>query len=186
MPNLRGSDASVDSPQYPAQWVRVGTTRDNATYRIRPICAGDALRERAFIMALSPESRYARMMYGMAEPPPDLVDRFVHVDYHHTMAFVALVGQGDEERMIGVARYAANGDKGYEFAIAVADAWQGRGIAATLSQLLFDYARMKGIRALHANILASNHRMIQFARWLGMSIRVSPDDGTLLKASKDL
>jgi len=45
---------------------------------------------------------------------------------------------------------------------------------------------MKGIRTLHANILAGNHRMIQFARWLGMSIRFSLDDRMLLKGSKDL
>jgi acetyltransferase len=62
------------------------------TYRIRPICAEDAARERAFIMGLSPESRYEWMMYTMREPSPDLVDRFVQVDYHHNMAFVAVVG----------------------------------------------------------------------------------------------
>jgi acetyltransferase len=177
---------SASSAHYPAQWARIGTTRDNAAYRIRPICADDAARERAFILGLSPESRYARMMYGMGEPPPELVDRFVHVDYHHTMAFVAVIGEGGEERIIGVARYAANGEEGYEFAIAIADAWQGRGIATTLAQLLFDYARIEGIHTIHARILASNHRMIEFARWLGMSVRFSPEDRMILKASKDL
>jgi len=102
--------AVANSPHYPTQRARVGTTRDNAIYQIRPIYTEDAGRERAFIMALSSESRYSRMLYGMGEPPPDLVDRFVNVDSHHTMAFVALLGQGDEQRIIGVARYAANRD----------------------------------------------------------------------------
>jgi RimJ/RimL family protein N-acetyltransferase len=110
-------------------------------------------------------------MYTMGEPSADLVDRFVQVDYHDTMAFVALIGQGEDEVIIGVARYAANQEEGYEFAIAIADAWQARGIAATLSHLLFDYARAEGIRTLHARILATNLRMIQFARWLGMTIQ---------------
>ena len=171
----------------PGQWARIiGTTRDNTTYRIRPICPDDAARERAFILGLSPESRYLRMMYGMSEPPPELVDRFVHVDYHTTMALVAVIGEGDEQRIIGVARYAPNGEEGCEFAIAIADAWQGRGIAATLSRLLFDYARSEGIRTIHANILASNHRMLEFARWLGMSVHFSPEDGMIFKASKTL
>jgi acetyltransferase len=186
IPLFDGALAQRGYAHYPAEWARIGTTRDNATYRIRPICADDAARERAFLLGLSPESRYTRMMYAMGEPPPELVDRFVHVDYHHNMAFVAVIGEGDEERIIGVARYAANGEKGYEFAIAIADAWQGRGIAATLSRLLFDYARIEGIHAIYADILASNYRMIEFARWLGMTVRFSPEAGMILKASKDL
>jgi len=174
------------STDYPIRWARVATTRDNVTYRIRPICDEDAPRERAFIMGLSPESRYTRMMYTMCEPSSDLVDRFVHVDYHHNMAFVAVVGQGDDERIIGVARYAADEEGGSEFAVVIADEWQARGVAATLSHLLFDYARSEGIRTLYAKILATNHRMIEFARWLGMSIRFMPEDPMVLNASRDL
>jgi len=174
------------STDHSNKWTRVATTRDNVTYRIRPICAQDASRERAFIMGLSPESRYERMMYTMYEPSSDLVDRFVRVDYHHNMAFVAVIGQGDEERILGVARYALNGDEGYEFAVVIADDWQGRGVAATLSRLLFDYARIESIRTLHAKILATNHRMIEFARRLGMSIRFTPEDPIILKASINL
>ena len=175
-----------NSADYPIQWTRIATTRDNVTYRIRPICAEDAARERAFIMGLSPESRYERMMYTMGEPSPDLVARFVQVDYHHNMAFVAAVGQGDDERIIGVARYAADEDESYEFAVVIADEWQARGVAATLSHLLFDYARIEGIRTLHAEILVTNDRMIEFARWLGMSIHFTPEDPMVVRASVDL
>jgi acetyltransferase len=175
-----------NSTDYPIQWARVATTRDNMNYRIRPICPEDAARERTFIMGLSPESRYERMMYTMGEPSPDLVDRFVRVDYHHNMAFVAMVGQGDDERIIGVARYAADGDEGYEFAVVIADEWQARGVAATLSHLLFDYARIEGIRTLHAKILVTNGRMIEFARWLGMSIHFTPEDPMVVRASVDV
>ena len=175
-----------NSTDYPVQWTRVVTTRDDVAYRIRPIRPEDAARERAFIMGLSPESRYERMMYTMGEPSPELLDRFVHVDYHDNMAFVAVVGQDDDERIIGVARYAADGEEGYEFAIVTADEWQARGVGATLSHLLFDYARTEGIRRLRAKILASNHRMIEFARWLGMSFHFSPEDPMVLSAYVDL
>jgi acetyltransferase len=176
----------IDSPGYPVQWACVGTTRDQVTYAIRPIRADDAARERAFIIGLSPESRYTRMMYTMNEPSADLVYRFVHVDYHRSMAFVAVVGQGDDERIIGVARYATTPTEGVEFAISVADVWQGRGIADALTRLLFDYARIEGIRTLHAKILATNQRMIEFSRWLGMSIHAVPEDRMMVKASIDL
>ena len=171
---------------YPIKWAHVATTRDSVSYQIRPICPEDALRERAFIAALSVESRYTRMMFTMREPSADLVDQLVRVDYHRNMAFVAALGKGDEERFIGVARYASNEGGGCEFAVAIADAWQARGVAATLALSLFDYARIEAIPSLYADILATNHRMIQLARWLGMSVESVPGDPAVLKACIDL
>ena len=174
------------SSEYPAEWERVTCTRDGVVYRIRPIQADDAAHEREFIMDLSPESRYMRMMYTMREPSPDLIDRFVHVNYRLDMAFAAIIGQGDDEHIVGVARYATNGEGELEFAVAVADAWQGRGVGTSLTRLLFEYARAQGIRTLCARILAANKRMIEFARWLGMTVHGVSEDPGVLKASLDL
>jgi acetyltransferase len=176
---------AINSTNHSVSWARVAATRDNMTYRIRPICVADAERERAFIMGLSPESRYSRMMFSLLEPPSDLVDRFVRIDYHHNMAFVAVVGKADDERIIGVSRYAADGE-GYEFAVAVTDDWQAKGVGGTLSRLLLEYARLEGLPALHARILAGNHRMIELARQLGMSVVFTLEDPTTLKASISL
>lgn len=172
---------------YPAQWERVVHTRDGIGYRIRPIRADDLQRERAFIMGLSPQSRYTRMMCTMREPSADLLEQFVHVDYHHQMAFVALIGDGTDECIIAVARYAADSSgPSAEFAVAVADAWQARGVGATLTSLLFDYARTQGIHHLHGDVLVSNNRMVELVHWLGMKTERSPDDRALLEASRDL
>jgi acetyltransferase len=176
---------STNSTGHSDNWARAATTRDNKAYRIRPICADDTARERDFLMGLSPESRYSRMMYSLCEPPPDLVDQFVRVDHHYNMAFVAVVGKADHERIIGVARYAADGE-GYEFAVVVTDEWQAKGVGETLSRLLLDYARLEGIPALHARILANNHRMVGLARRLGMCIYFTLEDPTVLNASINL
>lgn len=177
-------DMTAGLSQYPIAWERSALTRDRMPYRIRPIRADDAARERAFIMELSPGSRYTRMMAAMREPAAALVERFVVVDYHRNMAFVAVLGQGAEEHIIGVARYCEDGLSGGEFAVAVLDYWQRRGVAAALSVLLFDYARVQGIRRLHATILATNSPMIELAHWLGMTTRPDAEDSTLIGASR--
>jgi len=111
----------------------------------------------------------------------------VHVDYQHTMAFVAVAGDGEAQRIIGVARYAcAPGSAGCEFAIAVADLWQSRGVGAALSQRLLDHARRQGIRHLDARILATNRRMLGLAHELGFSIDTIPDEFGTLDARLDL
>jgi acetyltransferase len=86
----------------------VPTPRDGVEYRIRPIRVDDLLRDRDFIMGLSPESRYTRMFAAMREPSAALLEQFVHVDYHSSMAFVGIIGEEEHERIIGVARYAAD------------------------------------------------------------------------------
>jgi GNAT superfamily N-acetyltransferase len=89
------------------------------------------MRKRAFTMALSAGARYTRMMCAMREPAAALVKALVDVDYAHNMAFVALVGAGAQERIIGIARYAGDEADSGEFAVAVLDEWQGRGVAGT-------------------------------------------------------
>ena len=172
---------------YPSEWERSATTRDGVSFRLRPIRPDDEDRERRFVIRLSPESRYRRMMNAMKELPAELLQQFVHVDYVHTMAFVALTGEPPDEEIIGVARFAPDrGGSDSEFAVAVADAWQARGVGATLMGLLFEYAHARGIHRLRGEILANNSKMIDLAHWLGMKTTLCLDEGCLVEASRDV
>jgi acetyltransferase len=173
--------------EYPSDWQQDAKTRDGAIYRIRPIRPTDAERERAFICGLSEESRFNRLMYTLREPSTELIEQLVDVDYRSTMAFLAVVGRGADERIIGIARYAADETgSDCEFGVAVADAWQERGIGTTLMRALFDYARAQGFRRIHGAVLNANERMIRLAQWLGFRSHVSPVDQTQLIVSLDL
>ncbi|MBS0421207.1 MAG: GNAT family N-acetyltransferase [Proteobacteria bacterium] len=172
---------------YPSEWERSAKTRDGVSYLVRPIRPDDEDRERRFVIRLSPESRYRRMMNAMKELPAELLRQFVHVDYVNDMAFVALTGEPPNEEIIGVARYAQDrGGSDSEFAVAVADAWQARGVGATLMGLLFEYAHAKGVHRLHGEILADNAKMIELAHWLGMKTSSCLDDQCLVEASRDV
>ena|SRR5688572_2777795 len=158
-------------------------TADGVPYAIRPICVDDAARERAFICGLSEASRYSRLIYAVREPAAAFIDQMVHVNYHRTMAFVAVVGEGDAESIIGVARYADSpAGSGSEFAIAVADEWQSRGVGSALAHLLFDYARQQGLLRMCASISATNFRMLSLAHWLGFTTGLTPGESGLLSA----
>ena len=156
-------------------------------YRVRPIRPDDAGRERAFILGLSPESRFQRLMYTLREPSPEFVARLVNVDQHRDMALVAVIGEGQHEKIIGVARYAADDNgRDCEFAVAVADEWQCRGIGSTLTKLLFEYAAHEGFRSIYGTVLASNQRMLELAEWLGLTIEPRIEGQTTVRASRRL
>jgi acetyltransferase len=146
----------------------------------------DAERERAFIRDLSDESRHKRFMCGFREAPPELVEQFVHAnDDDSACALVAVTGESDAERIIGVARYAVTDERTREaeLAVTVADDWQSRGVGFTLMKALLEHARARGIRHLYAAVLERNRDAQELARDLGFTIRADARSPGILEAS---
>ena len=168
-------------------WPKTARSAGGLDYRIRPITPADLERERDFIARLSPESRHARFMHAMSAPPADLVRQLVTVDGRRNQALVAVIGDGETERIIGVARYCGD-DTGpdCEFAVAVADDWQCRGIGATLTQHLFEAAARAGFRTIYGTVLADNARMLDLAEHLGLTVEPSDGSQSTVRASRRL
>ena len=91
----------------------------------------------------------------------------------------------DKETLIGVARYVKNNDESAEFAIVIADAWQGRGIGKRLLSELIEVARGRGIKRLHGEILGMNRPMLELVRKLGFTLG-RHEDPTLTRATLEL
>lgn len=179
------------------RWPIAARSTDGVVYHIRPICAADAERERAFIMALSPESRFQRLMYTLREPSAEFIAHLVNVDQHRDMALVAVHGEGPDEKIIGVARYSSDAigsdaigsdvsGRDCEFAVAVADDWQCRGIGSTLTRHLFDYAQREGFRSIYGTVLADNARMLELAQWMGLTLEPQVPGQSTVRASRRL
>ena len=159
--------------------------RDGTDIVIRPIGPEDAEREQAFVRALSPESRYFRFMITLRELPPDMLYRFTHPDFQHELALVAIAGEDAASRLIGVSRCVADPNRtSAEFALAVADEWQNRGVGTRLLCELMRAARAIGIRRIWGEILASNVRMLGLMASLGFEIEPAPHDPLLRRAAR--
>ncbi|WP_269533534.1 bifunctional acetate--CoA ligase family protein/GNAT family N-acetyltransferase [Chitinimonas sp. BJYL2] len=166
---------------YPSHLQTHGKLKDGSECVFRPIRPEDAEELQRFVREdLSEESRFNRFMSALKQLPPSLLVRFTQLDYAREMAVVAAVGSGSEERMAGVARYMANPDAAScEFAISIADRWQGMGLGSQLMMALFDAARDAGLSTIEGDILASNTPMLGLMKKLGFDIRPHPDDVSL-------
>jgi acetyltransferase len=92
----------------------------------------------------------------------------------------------DGETLLGVARYVRDQDnQAAEFALVVADSWQGRGIGTRLMAKLIDAARRRGVKRLYGDILATNRPMLELARKLGFELG-RHEDATITRAVLDL
>jgi acetyltransferase len=56
-----------------------------------------------------------------------------------------------------------------EFALTVADAWQGKGLGYALLERLCDAARAAGYQALVGEILEANQQMLELAAHFGFT-----------------
>ena len=168
---------------YPAELEGELRLRDGTRVAVRPIRPEDAAPEQRFFDALSERSRYQRFMNQMAHLPPQMLARFTQLDYDRELALVALAPDGRE--FIGVGRYAPNADgETAEFALTIADAWQGRGIGRALLERLCDCARAAGYRTLYGHILHANREMLELAERLGFT--KSGSDGELISVARAL
>ena len=158
---------------YPVELEGELELRDGRRLAVRPIRPEDAQLELAFFNALSERSRYHRFMQHLPELPPRMLARFTQLDYDRELALVAI----HDAQFIGVGRYAPNPDgRSAEFALTIADAWQGKGLGRALLERLSGAARDAGYDALVGYILAENRGMLDLATALGF--QETANDGT--------
>lgn len=154
---------------------------------IRPLRADDFEIEAEFIRGLSIETRNRRLLGGARPVSAEYVTRLTRVDYPRELALAAVVMLDGRESLIGVARYALEADaSGCEFALVIADAWQGRGIGRHLTENLIAAARAHAIPRLHGTTYSTNTAMLALARKLGFQVRRVPGDATVLQVRLEL
>jgi acetyltransferase len=151
---------------YPSELEGEIRLRDGTQLPVRPMRPEDTELELAFFRGLSERSRYHRFMQHLPELTPRMLARFTQLDYDRELALAALW----QDEFLAVGRYAPNADgETAEFALTVADAWQGKGLGHALLERLCDAARAAGYRALHGYILEANRDMLELAAHLGFT-----------------
>jgi acetyltransferase len=156
--------------RYPVELIDMVRLGAGQRITIRPILPQDDAVTKAFFQALSAPSRHNRFMRTFRDLPEDLLAQLIHVDYHTHLALIAEVFTSSQEIAIGEARYVVSPDgKSAEFAVSIADDWQGRGLGTLLLCRLIKSARKAGVQRITGETLASNTAMLHLARKAGFS-----------------
>ena len=149
----------------------IGRTADIAPVTLRQIRPDDVGALQGFVRVLSPMSRRLRFHAALNELSEATLKALTCVDQRRHVAFVLTVIEHGTERIVGEARYAVSSDQETaEFGIAVADAFQGLGLAERLVAALIDAARASGLRWLVGEVMAGNSRMLAFIRRCGFAV----------------
>lgn len=150
---------------------------DGAEVVIRSVNSDDAPRLQAFVRGLSVRSRRFRFFSAFVELSAAQLDRLVRPD-RIGLALVALKGCSEDAAIVGEARYVVDpaAVRDAEFAVAIADEFQRKGLGTRLLKLIVAHASRTGVRRLFGEIWAENQPMLEFTRRLGFGVRANAAD----------
>jgi acetyltransferase len=167
---------------YPAQYISTITLADGTPIIVRPIRPEDEPQMVKFHQSLSEVSVRFRYFGSVSVENRTGHERLVRAcfnDYDREIALVAERKQHDAAgEILGVARLIkAHGRDEAEFAILIADAWQGMGLGTALLKLLAEAGRAEKLRSITGRILAENTTMLGMSRNIGFHLQWRPDEG---------
>lgn len=161
---------------YPSKYVTPWRLKDGTEVTLRPIRPEDEPMELEFIRGLSTETSRFRFFQIIKDLPHEALVRFCNIDYDREMAFIAEKRDGDRRTEIGVSRLILEPNKTRgEFAVVVADEFQGKGLGIKLVDMLIDVAREKGVGEIYGIVMSENVKMISLCEKLGFSVRRERD-----------
>ena len=184
--------ASSSSPlqwlqSYPAHLSQTWTMASGESLSVRPVRHDDSELEEAFVLALSLESRYQRMLSGGTKVTPEWIDSMTHIDYCRHMAFAITTVRYGVEQFVGVGRYVVDAATlSAEVALVLADAWQGQGLGRRLLATLLEHAQTAGVREAVGVVLATNKAMLRLVRCMHFAVTAEPGDATVVRIRRDL
>jgi acetyltransferase len=160
----------VISP-YPKEYVSEAVLRDGRKVVIRPILPEDEPMEAVMFSKMSKQTQYFRFFGFIREITHEMLTRYTQIDYDREIALIAEVEENGEKMMAGVVRIVADseGDNA-EFAIVVADPWQGQGLGNIFTEKIMEIARERKIKKVYATVLKANSVMVHMFRKRGFTI----------------
>jgi acetyltransferase len=129
---------------------------------LRPLSCDDLPACAEFFAQCSPRSLYSRYERRRSESPFELAKQLCFGDRDTQLAVVGETEIEGMERVIGVAQLLSDNRRDVaEFAVLVADPWQGRGLGSHFADFSLVLAEAWGISRLVAEFLPDNVRLIR-------------------------
>jgi len=165
----------------------VAHLRAGRTVVVRAVRADDRHAFELAFERLSPDSRYTRFFAPLRELTPRMLDAVANPSPDCEVALVALSDEQGTHPIVGGSRFSwVPGSTTCEFAVTIADDWQGVGLARHLLETLIAVARTRGLRRMEGYVLPDNAGMRGLARRLGFTDSIYPEDHSLRLVSLDL
>ncbi len=156
---------------YPEHLVFSRELSDGTPVVLRPIRPADEPLWHDLLSRCSEQTLYNRFRYLFQEATHEMASRFCFIDYDREIALVSEAQRDGRHELLGVGRLVADPDHvTAEYAVLVADAWQGRGLGKLLTETCLTIAAGWGLKSVYGETATDNARMIHLFRWAGFDL----------------
>jgi acetyltransferase len=173
--DLKAASHLIISP-YPFWQEKIFRLKDGTDIFVRPVRPSDAQQMIDLFDDLSPETIYLRFFSPIKRISRSMLIKLTQIDYDREIALIAFSGPEQERKILGVARIIFLPDGRHaEFAIVLADAWQGKGIGGKLLHHALVCAASYGIEEVWGPVISSNTGMLRLGEKLGFRVERDMD-----------
>jgi acyl-CoA hydrolase/RimJ/RimL family protein N-acetyltransferase len=160
------ADQSIRSRRsYPVDEERRVTLKGGGEVLIRPTKSTDAQLLQDLFYRLDPEDVRTRFFRNLSAMTHQMAEHFTSVSYSREMAFAAVVGEEENEKIVATSSYYLDpSTRLADVAYIVDPDWQGKGLGTAMHQRTSQYAMANGVRGFTADVLGENDAMIQVFR----------------------
>jgi acetyltransferase len=158
---------------YPAKYTKTVILKNGQKAVLRPIKPEDEPMQRKMMERSSENTIFLRFFTTSFEVTHDFLTKFTNIDYSREMAIVAEMEENSERLLAGVVRIIGDSE-GFsaEYAIAVADPWQGLGLGRHLTEYILEVAKDMGFDRVEATLLRQNSGMKAVLLKYGFTVEV--------------
>jgi acyl-CoA hydrolase len=165
---------------YPEQYEQVKLVADNELY-LRPAKPTDEGTLKEMFYSLTQATVYNRFMGLKRSMPHRELQRIVNIDYDTRMTMCAFANDEGVWSMVAFAMYDLDKKSNTaEISFAVRDSWQNRRIGTLLMDTMANIARERKIKALTAELLSENMRMLDLFYRTGLKVETRLVEDTYL------
>jgi acyl-CoA hydrolase/L-amino acid N-acyltransferase YncA len=163
---------------YPVVEERDVELRDGRHVRVRPTRASDTRAMQELFYRLPAEDVHTRFFQKLTSLSDAAAQALCSVNYQDEMAFAALVGAPERERIVGACSYYVNPRSGLaDVGYMVDPEWQGAGLGSILHARMVEYARAHGVRGFTADVVVGNSRMLRVFKRGDHALTVTTESG---------
>jgi acyl-CoA hydrolase/GNAT superfamily N-acetyltransferase len=164
---------------YPEEEEREVVLKDDRKVLLRPTRASDVDGMQELFYSLTEEDIYTRFFTNLKSFSASQAQHLCSVSYEEEMAFLAVVGDWEEERVVGSGCYYADPSTNLaDVAYMIHPDWQGLGLGGHLQRRLIEYAKSKGLRGFTADVLSENEKMLAVFEKGGFKVSSKVVEGT--------
>ena len=161
---------------YPNQYESDWLLEDGSPVLLRPMKPEDESLVSEFFSNCSEDTVYFRYFKHIKKWTHEMLIRFTQNDYDRELGLMAIGQPPGPEVMLGVSRLVMAADRSTaEFAVIVADPWQGKGLGEKLIEGVIEIARDNKVKMLWGEVLAANLPMLGLVKKLGFTIKATEE-----------